>query len=101
MPDKKPLDELPSHDERDTGEQASVRPNNGQDYGYLFVDYDTIYTAGGGPRVYGNWRDAPYEACRDKTVKSYVCRDDLRDYDYEQDCRGSRDGIWRFTIAIR
>ncbi|QGM46272.1 hypothetical protein [Methylocystis heyeri] len=65
---------------------------------YLYVDYDLLRKDGQN-RFYGNWRQSPEEACRDKIVDKYVDRNQMRNYEFAQACLGSKNGIWKFTIA--
>ena len=65
---------------------------------YLYVDYDLLHKVGQN-RFFGNWRNTAEEACRDKNVNRYVDRSQMRNYEFAQACPGSREGIWKFTLA--
>ncbi|MET4487651.1 hypothetical protein [Bradyrhizobium sp. LA7.1] len=64
----------------------------------LFVDYDLLHLDKTNGRFYGNWRNTAEEACKDKTVNSYVDRAKFLDHEFVSDCPLSKMGIWIFTI---
>jgi hypothetical protein len=90
----KDLENLPKRMPPEDGTQLSAEGEE------LFVDYDLLYVDPQDPnKVYGNWQESAIEACSNRVVDKWVDRRQLRDYDYDQDCAQSKDGIWRFALA--
>lgn len=80
------------------GPQEATRVRHTPGESYKFVDYDLLSLDPKTGYFYGNWRDTADLACKDKKVDQYVDRRDMLGEDFAQECAGSKDGIYRFTI---
>lgn len=64
-----------------------------------FVDYDLLHIDSKDTnKIWGNWRQTAQEACHDKRVDSFVYRDSVLNYEHSEDCSGSQNGIYIFTL---
>ena len=65
----------------------------------LYADLDAVYVdPADGNIIHGYFARLPSLAYA-KSVPNYINRMDLRDVDFEMDCPGSNEGIWKFLFA--